>query len=147
MSDLDYDPNKDKREWWEYIVLFFACLLVAFMLTCCTTIKYVPVEKVVTKDSIVVKKEYDSIEIKVKEYVGHDTIYRDSIVVRYKYRTDTIYQSYRDSIPYPVEVVKEVDKPRTTYEKNMIRLGWSFIVVVIGYVLWRFIKWYIKLKR
>lgn len=145
--ETDYDPNGDDRKWWEWLIIAFVAMMLFIGITSCTTIKYVPVEKVITKDSIIIQKEYDSIEIKVKEIVRGDTIYRDSIVFRYISRCDTIHTTRVDSIPYPVEVVKEVDKPRTTYEKNMIRLGWSFIVVVIGYVLWRFIKWYIKIKK
>lgn len=141
----EVDPNK-KLEWWEWLLLAVSTLSLIVILSACTTIKYVPVEKVVTKDSLVIQKEYDSVYIKVKEYVGGDTIYRDSIVFRYVYHNDTIYQNYRDSIPYPVEVVKEVERQLNTYEKTMMRIGWSFIVVVIGYILYKLIKWYIKMK-
>ena len=141
----EVDPNK-KLEWWEWLLLSVSIISLIVMLSACTTIKYVPVEKVVTKDSLVIQKEYDSVYIKVKEYVGGDTIYRDSIVFRYVYHSDTIYQSVRDSVPYPVPVVKEVERQLNTYEKTMIRIGWSFIVVVIGYILYKLIRWYIKMK-
>ena len=138
--------DKYQQDWWEYIILAIACLMIAFGLSSCKQIQYVPVEKVVTKDSIVIQKEYDSIEIKVKEYVAGDIQYRDSIVFRYILRTDTIYKNSRDSIPYTVEVVKEVERSRNWYEKTMIRIAWSFIAVVIGYILYKLIRWYIKMK-
>ena len=98
-------------------------------------------------DSVYVEKiKYDSIEIKVKEYGRQDTIFRDSIVVRYKHRVDTIYKVDRDSIPYPVEVVKEVKAPLNFYEKTMIRLGWCLIALLVGIVGWKVFKLYFKVK-
>ena len=141
----DYNPN-DKKEWWEYILFAICCLLVAFMLTHCTTIKYVPVEKVVTKDSLIIKKEYVNNEVKVKEYVAGDTVYRDSIVIRVVYHSDTIYQSIRDSVPYPVPVVQEVERSLNTYEKTMIRLGWLFLGLILAFIAYKCIKLYIKSK-
>jgi hypothetical protein len=104
----------------------------------------VPIEKIVTKDSIVIQKEYDSVEIKVKEYVDGGVQYRDSIVFRYILRSDTIYKTERDSIPYPVEVVKEVERSLNKYEKTMIRLGWCLILLLIVICGWKFAKWYFK---
>jgi hypothetical protein len=121
-------------------------LMSIFIFVGCKTIEYVPIEKVVTKDSIVIQKEYDSIEIKVKEYSRQDTIYRDSIVVRYKLRCDTIYKTERDSVPYPVPVVKEVERSLNSYEKTMIRLGWCLIALLVAIVGWKVAKWYFKLK-
>ena len=141
----EVNPNK-KLEWWEWLLLSVSIISLIIMLSACTTIKYVPVEKVVTKDSLIIKKEYVNNEVKVKEYVAGDTVYRDSIVIRVVYHSDTIYQSVRDSVPYPVPVVQEVERSLNWYEKTMIRIGWSFIVVVIGYILYKLIKWYIKMK-
>jgi hypothetical protein len=134
----------ERREWWEWVVLAVAILLIIIGFTSCKQIQYVPVEKIVTKDSIVIQKEYDSIEIKVKEYVDGGIQYRDSIVFRYILRSDTIYQSHRDSIPYPVEVVKEVERSLNGYERTMIRLGWCLIALLVGIVGWKVAKWYFK---
>ena len=96
-------------------------------------------------DSVYVEKiKYDSIEIKVKEYGRQDTIYRDSIVVRYKLRVDTIHTHSRDSIPYPVEVVKEVERLLNWYERTMIRLGWCLIALLVAIVGWKVAKLYFK---
>ena len=138
--------DKYQQDWWEYIIFAIACLMIAFGLSSCKQIQYVPVEKVITKDNLVIQKDYDSIYIKVKEVVAGDTIYRDSIVFRYILRTDTIHQVDRDSIPYPVEVVKEVERKLNWYEKTMIRIAWSFIGIILVYVLYKLVRWYIKIK-
>lgn len=119
-------------------------LMSIFIFVGCKTIEYVPVEKIVTKDNVIIKKEIDSVYIKVKEVVGGDTVYRDSIVYHYVFRTDTIYSHSVDSIPYPVEVVKEVERSLNKYEKTMIRLGWALIVLFVGIVWWKVAKLYIK---
>lgn len=138
--------EQEKREWWKWIVLVVAIALMIIGLSSCKQIQYVPVEKVVTKDSLVVKKEIDSVYVKVKEYVGGDTIYRDSVVFRYVLRCDTIYSHSVDSIPYPVEVVKEIERSLNKYEKTMIRLGWCLIALIVAIVGWKIAKWYFKLK-
>lgn len=140
------DDDKYKRNGFLWWLASMALLIIALCFSSCTTTKYVPVEKVVTKDSIVIQKEYDSIEIKVKEYVDGGIQYRDSIVFRYILRSDTIYKTERDSIPYPVEVVKEIERSLNGYEKTMIRLGWVLIVLLVAIVGWKVAKWYIKLK-
>lgn len=137
---------KDKREWWEWVVLAVAIILLVVGLSSCKQIQYVPTIEYKTDSVYVERIKYDSIEIKVKEYGRQDTIFRDSIVVRYKYRVDTIYSHSRDSIPYPVEVVKEVERSLNWYEKTMIRLGWALIVLVVAVVGWRVAKSYVKIK-
>lgn len=141
MSEIEQEPNK-WDEWTLYILGLI--IMVVFLLSSCTITKYVPVEKIVTKDSIITKTEYVNKETKVKEYVGGDTVYRDSIVFCTILRCDTIYSHSVDSIPYPVEVVKEVERSLNSYEKTMIRLGWCLILLLIAICGWKFAKWYFK---
>jgi hypothetical protein len=138
----DNNHNENEHDWTLYILGLI--IMVIFLLSSCRTIEYVPVEKIVTKDSIVIQKEYDSVEIKVKEYVDGGIQYRDSIIFRYKLRCDTIYKTERDSVPYPVPVVKEVERSLNGYEKTMIRLGWCFIALLVAICGWKFAKWYFK---
>jgi hypothetical protein len=138
--EQDNDPKKDELT---LFVLGFL-IMVIFLLSSCTTTKYVPVEKIVTKDSVIIKKEIDSVYIKVKEVVGGDTVFRDSIVYHYVLRCDTLYLHHRDSIPYPVEVVKEVERSLNKYEKTMIRLGWCLIALLVAICGWKVLKWYFK---
>lgn len=74
-----------------------------------------------------------------------DTIYvHDSIFIekwREKHTHDTI--CVRDSIAYPVEVVKEVRK-RNGYDRFTARGFWIMIALAIGYIALRI---YLRFKR
>ena len=139
---------EEKREWWEYLVLAVAIFLIVIGLSSCKQIQYVPVEKIVTKDSIITKTEYVNKETKVKEYVAGDTVYRDSIVFCTILRNDTLYVHTNDTttVVKEVEVIKEVERSLNKYEKMMIRLGWCLIVLIVCVVGWKVAKWYIKIK-
>ena len=141
MSEIEQEPNK-WDEWTLYILGLI--IMVVFLLSSCTITKYVPVEKIVTKDSIITKTEYVNKETKVKEYVAGDTVYHDSIVFCTILRCDTIYKTERDSVPYPVPVVKEVERSLNSYEKTMIRLGWCLILLLIAICCWKVLKLYFK---
>lgn len=122
--------------------ILFACLA----LVGCKKIKYVSVPQVQIRDSIVTKTHHDSIFIKVTEKQKNDTIYRDSIVYNFVFRNDTIKINRTDSIPYPVEVEKLVEKKLNGYQRTMISLGWMLIIGVIGYVGYRGLKFYLTKK-
>ena len=128
------------------IILFIsvACLC----LVSCKKIEYVYIPKVqtLTRDSIVTKTHHDSIFIKVIEKQKNDTIYRDSIVYNFVFRNDTIKVNRTDSIPYPVEVEKLVEKKLNGYQRTMISLGWTLILLIIGYIGYRGIKFYLTKK-
>ena len=95
---------------------FIVALLICALFGSCTTTKYVPVPEYHTDTVRIVQHQRDSIylsdSIYVNDFVRNDTIYKTIERWRTKYierlSHDTIYQSKRDSIPYPVEVVKEV---------------------------------------
>ena len=122
--------------------MIIACLA----LVGCKKIEYVYVPKVQIRDSIVTKLHHDSIFIKVTEKQKNDTIYRDSIVYNFVFRNDTIRTIRTDSIPYPVEVEKLIEKKLNGYQRTMINLGWVFILAVIGYAGYRGLKFYLKKK-
>ena len=128
-------------------VVFFI-LIACLALVGCKKIEYVYVPKVqtLTRDSIVTKLQHDSIFIKVTEKQKNDTIYRDSIVYNFVFRNDTIKVNRTDSIPYPVEVEKLVEKKLNGYQRTMISFGWVLIFAVIGYVGYRGLKFYLKKK-
>lgn len=138
------DPKKDELT----LYILGLIIMVIFLLSSCTTIKYVPVEKIVTKDSIITKTEYVNKETKVKEYVAGDTVYRDSIVFCTILHSDTLYVHTNDTttVVKEVEVIKEVERSLNRYEKTMIRLGWLLVLILIALGVWKFIKWYIKIK-
>lgn len=126
--------------------IIFLLLIACLAFVGCKKIEYVYVPKVQTRDSIVTRLHYDSIFIKVTEKQKNDTIYRDSIVYNYVFRNDTIRTIRTDSIPYPVEVEKLVEKKLNGYQRTMIWLGWMLIFFVVGYVGYRGLKFYLTKK-
>ena len=126
------------------IILFLIVICLAFV--GCKKIEYVSVPQVQIRDSIVTKLQHDSIYIKVTEKQKNDTIYRDSIVYNFVFRNDTIKVNRTDSIPYPVEVEKLIEKKLNGYQRTMIGFGWTLILLVIGYVGYRGLKFYLTKK-
>ena len=124
--------------------ILFACLA----LVGCKKIEYMYVPKVqtLTRDSIVTKTQHDSIFIKVTEKQKNDTIYRDSIVYNFVFRNDTIRTNRTDSIPYPVEVPKYIEKKLNGYQRTMIDLGGTLILLIIGYIGYKGVKFYLTKK-
>lgn len=119
-------------------------LLVAIMLLSgCKTTKYVYVPEVRTDTLVITKAQRDSIwmhdSIYITEKQKGDTIYLQLEKWHTKYvekeMHDTIYQSKVDSIPYPVEVIKEVQKKLSWWQKTRIHLGelmLCLLLVLIG---------------
>ena len=129
-------------------IILFLILIEALFLVSCKKIEYVYIPKVqtLTRDSIVTKTQHDSIYIKVTEKQKNDTIYRDSIVYNFVFRNDTIRTTRTDSIPYPVEVPKYIEKKLNGYQRTMISLGWTFILLIIGYIGYKGLKFYLTKK-
>ena len=129
-------------------IILFLILIEALFLVSCKKIEYVYVPKVqtLTRDSIVTKTQHDSIYIKVTEKQKNDTIYRDSIVYNFVFRNDTIKVNRTDSIPYPVEVEKLIEKKLNGYQRTMIGLGWTLILLIIGYIGYKGVKFYLTKK-
>lgn len=123
------------------LILIACCCFVG-----CKKIEYVYVPKVQVRDSIVTKMQHDSIFIKVTEKQKNDTIYRDSIVYNFVFRNDTIRINRTDSIPYPVEVEKLVERKLNGYQRTMIGLGWVLILSVVGYAGYKGLKFYLTKK-
>lgn len=127
-------------------IILLLILIEALFLVGCKKIEYISVPQVQIRDSIVTKLHHDSIFIKVTEKQKNDTIYRDSIVYNFVFRNDTIKVNRTDSIPYPVEVERLVEKKLNGYQRTMITLGWILIFAVIGYAGYRGLKFYLTKK-
>lgn len=128
------------------IIFLILILIEALFLVGCKKIEYISVPQVQIRDSIVTKLQHDSIFIKVTEKQKNDTIYRDSIVYNFVFRNDTIKVNRTDSIPYPVEVEKLIEKKLNGYQRTMIGLGWTLILAVVGYIGYRGLKFYLTKK-
>ena len=108
---------------WMIAYIISACIVV--LIFCgCTTTKYIPVETVKdvyhnTTDTI---RDSISHSVYVNRYIKGDTVYNDRVEYLYKDRWkvhDSIVIQ-RDSIPYPLEVIKEVEKPVTPWHNYLI---------------------------
>jgi hypothetical protein len=147
-----YDPYKglddDERmkagclQLASYLVMIFIGLLLCALFSGCTTTKYVPVIEHHTDTVRVVKVQHDSLVLKDSVYIHDkgDTILIEKWHTQYRdrWRTDTIYQSKRDSIPYPVEVIKEVPAQLTWWQQTRLHLAnivlWLLVVLAVIYV-------------
>lgn len=128
------------------IIFLILILIEALFLVGCKKIEYISVPQVQIRDSIVTKMHHDSIFIKVTEKQKNDTIYRDSIVYNFVFRNDTIKVNRTDSIPYPVEVEKLIERKLNGYQRTMIGLGWTLILLVIGFIGYKGLKFYLTKK-
>lgn len=118
--------RKKIRIVWTVILV---AILVVFLLTGCKTkTVLVPVEKVKIeyKDRLRVDSVYNRDTIQI--YKKNDTIYYEKIRWRERFKIDTVSVVRVDSIPYKIEVVKEVNK-LTKWQK--LRLNTLNILVLI----------------
>ena len=122
-----------------FVLGIIACLLMT-MCSSCTTTKYVPIEHHTIDTLRITKYERDSI------YVHDSTLIRekgDTVMIerwhtqwRDRWQHDTIYQSKTDSIPYPVEVTKEVPAQLTWWQQARMHVGG---IVIYGLLIALFI--------
>ena len=129
---------------WRYIN--FVLLVLFGVLSSCTTTKYVPViehqtdtvyQNRVLKDSVFL---HDSVEVKIKG----DTVTIDRWHTKFisKEVHDTTYVATHDTIPqpYPVEVVKEVEKELTWWQRQKIAFGELAMIMMAGLLVFVLIK-------
>lgn len=148
----------------KFIAIIFSITAVA-----CTKTVYVPIErktevKVIERDTVVVAKiEKETIKVSVRDTVAvAQTRYAEARAEVAKGRltlglrnkddsikvaTRIIYKTVRDSIPYPIEVIKEKKVRYVTWFDKMIRWvgGISFLIVVLA-VAFKILKWRIGLR-
>lgn len=118
------------------------------MLVGCRTTKYVTVPEHHTDTVLQVKQQRDSVwlhdSVFVHEYTNGDTIFRDRdrwhthYVERFT--VDTFYQSRVDSVLLPYEVVREVPRELTRWQRARIHMGellLALIAAAAGFGLWR----------
>ena len=119
------------------LLVCIAFALLGWLLSGCTTTKYVPViehqtdtliKRVVERDSIHV---HDSIRVTEKG----DTIRIERWHTKFVEREvhDTTYVSKIDSVPAPYPVTEYVERKRSTMEWGLIIIG---IVALLGCIVW-----------
>ena len=98
---------KTKRILWAIILTLG---LILFFATGCRSVQPVIVDriKIEYKDRLRVDSIYNRDTVQI--YGRNDTIFKDVIRWRERFRLDTVSVVRIDSIPYPVEVIQEVNK-------------------------------------
>lgn len=149
-NDEDEDRRLVIRVWMQAVAAFLvmlALMVLAVLCSGCSTVREIPVERVVTRTDTVY-----SAKVRVDTVIVHDSIavtqsgdtvyltkYRDRF--RYSERIDTVYQTAVDSVkmsvPYPVE------RSLTPWERTKMDFGGIAIgaaMLVAGIVAWLAIR-------
>ncbi|HLP04118.1 MAG TPA: hypothetical protein VK152_01695 [Paludibacter sp.] len=121
-------------------ILFFAAI--ATMLYSCKSVKYIPVEttkieyrdnfvkdSIFRYDSVFVREKGDTMILQKFRYLYKNRIVKDSIFIN-----DTI------RVPYPVEVIKQVKTPLTSWQSFQIWCGrFALFVLLLAciYFVWK----------
>lgn len=130
--------SNDRRAIIGMIIYIISACIIALIFCGCTTTKYIPVETVRdvyhnTTDTI---RDSVSHTVYVNQYVKGDTIYNDRVEYLYKdrWRVRDSIVILRDSVSYPVEVIKEVGIPVTPWHNYLII---SALVLAVLYLLFK----------
>ena len=121
-------------------ILIFA--VIATMLLSCKSVKYIPVvttkieyrdnfvrDSIIRYDSVFVKDKGDTLILEKYRYMYKNRIVKDSIFIN-----DTI------RVPYPVEVIKQVKEPLTSWQSFQIwcgRFALFALLLACIYAVWR----------
>lgn len=125
--------NKKIRIVWTIILV---AILVVFLLTGCKTkTVLVPVKetKIEYRDRLRIDSIYNRDTVQI--YGRNDTVFKDVIRWRERFRVDTVSVVRIDSIPYPVEVIQEVNK-LTKWQRwrlTMLNIIGGLIIVYIAF--------------
>ena len=122
-----------------WTIILLAILVVFLMTGCKAETVLVPVEKVKIeyRDRLRIDSVYNRDTVNV--YERGDTVYLQTIKWRERFKIDTVSVVRVDSIPYPVEVVKEVNV-LTKWQKIRLRLLNIIVIAIIIYVIIRIKK-------
>jgi hypothetical protein len=122
------------------VVGVIIAMVLCALLGSCTTTKYVPVPVVHNDTTVITKHQRDSVwlhdSIRVTE--KGDTVRIEKWHTKYieKAVHDTLYQSKRDSIPYPVEVIKKVPVKLTWWQQTRLHLAniLLYLLLLVGVI-------------
>lgn len=123
------------------LLVCLAFALLGWLLTGCTTTKYMPVIETHTDTLIHTVHHRDSIHVTDSTVIREkgDTVFVDRWHTRWHDRTlhDTIYQARHDSIPVPYKVTEYVERKRSTMEWGLILIGVVALMSGIVWIAWR----------
>ena len=117
-----------------WTVILLAILIVFSLTGCKTETVLVPVEKVKIeyRDRLRVDSVYNRDTVNI--YERGDTVYLQTIKWRERFKFDTVIVVRTDSIPYPVEVVTEVNK-LTKWQRWRLNALNIIAIIIVAYVV------------
>ena len=109
-------------------------LLLLIISGCKTKEIVVPVEKTVVeyRDQLRIDSVYNRDTVNI--YERGDTVYLQTIKWRERFKLDTVSVVRVDSIPYPVEVVREVNV-LTKWQRLRLNALNIIAIIIVGYVI------------
>ena len=142
MQDPNIDPDDAMKSGCLVCVFYLTAIIVGLLLCLlfgsCTTTEYVPVIEHHTDTLIQTNVQRDSIYVHDSVTVSQkgDTVRIEKWHTKYveKQVHDTTYVAKRDSVPYPVEVVKEVQRPLANTQIAMMVIGFVCTFLVVIYI-------------
>lgn len=122
------------------IIRFFAVIMISVFLAACTQTKTITVkeyrDRVVT--DTVEKLRVDSVYVSRWIKLQGDTIIVHDTILKYRvlHDTETVKEYVHDSIPYKVEVIKDVRK-RNSYDMFVSWGFWILLALIAVAIAWR----------
>jgi hypothetical protein len=109
-------------------------LIIFFATGCKTRTILVPVKetKIEYRDRLRVDSIYNRDTVQI--YGKNDTIFKNVIKWRERFRIDTVSVVRVDSIPYPVEVIQEVNK-LTKWQRWRLNALNIIAIIIVAYVI------------
>lgn len=128
--------------YWLIIAMIAMCVIA--LTAGCKEVEYVTVPEYHTDTLRETRNIRDSIylhdSIHVKELGDTVWIERWHTSYRDRLKTDTVYHSRVDSVPFPVEIEKEVAAPLTWWQKTQMYAGDALLVILMaaaGFGAWK----------
>lgn len=116
------------------LLMAFICLLAA-----CNTQKVVTVTEYRDRVQTDTLLKVDSIYVSHNVFIKGDTVRMTDTICQYRIIHDTRDVFVHDSVPYPVEVVREVRK-RNGYDRFTSAGFWVLVALLLGRVAWWLFK-------
>lgn len=145
-------------------VVFFILMLLCLLFGSCTTTKYVPVETIRTEyrtqhdtiriadstatERISILQQVDSsylhqigiISPPASAYLLQTTTNKHTATALTATHTDTVTVEREVQVPYPVEVIKEVEKPLTWWQRVRLALGDLSLITAVAAAIVLFLR-------
>lgn len=108
-------------------------LTMLFLFGGCSQVRYVPIETTRTQTDHDTLLCIDSIYLSRFVYIKGDTIHEIDTIYRWRVKEKIVETCRVDSIPYAVEVVKEVPRERSGYDRFTSWAFWIILALVAAY--------------